>query len=39
MFDRFHVVKLMNEKITRPRRQLCRELTSPLERKAAKGTR
>jgi Transposase and inactivated derivatives len=39
VFDRFHVVKLMNEKITQIRRQLFRELTSPLERKAVKGTR
>ncbi|CCH49906.1 transposase (fragment) [Pseudodesulfovibrio piezophilus C1TLV30] len=38
VFDRFHVVKLMNEKITQIRRQLFRELTSPLERKAVKGT-
>ena len=39
VFDRFHVVKLMNEKITQIRRQLFRELTSPLEKKAIKGTR
>jgi transposase len=39
VFDRFHVVKLMNEKITEIRRNLFRELTSPLEKKAVKGTR
>lgn len=37
VFDRFHVVKMMNEKITEVRRQLFRELTSPLEKKAVKG--
>ena len=39
VFDRFHEVKLRNEKITQIRRQLFRELTSSLERKAVKGTR
>jgi transposase len=39
VFDRFHVVKLMNEKITQIRRQLFRELSSPLAKKAVKGTR
>ncbi len=39
VFDRFHVVKLMNEKITDIRRQLFRELSSPLEKQAIKGTR
>lgn len=39
VFDRFHVVKLMNEKITQIRRQLYREITSPMEKKAIKGTR
>ena len=33
------MVKLMNEKITLIRRQLFRELTTTLERKAVKDTR
>lgn len=39
VFDRFHVVKLMNDKITQIRRQLFRESSSPMEKKAVKGTR
>lgn len=39
VFDRFHVVKLMNDKITQIRRQLFRERSSPMEKKAMKGTR
>ncbi|WP_419786521.1 ISL3 family transposase [Pseudodesulfovibrio sp.] len=39
VFDRFHVVKLMNEKITQIRRQLFRGITFPIEKRAVKGTR
>ena len=39
VFDRFHVVKLMNDKITQIRRQLFRKISSPMEKKAVKGTR
>ncbi len=38
IFDRFHGVKLIHAKVTQIRRQTFRELTSPLERKAVKGT-
>lgn len=39
VFDRFHVMKLLNEKLTELRRQLHREATGPLEKKALKGIR
>lgn len=39
VFDRFHVVKLMNDKLTKLRRQLFHELNSPLQREVLKGTR
>ncbi|CCH47531.1 ISL3 family transposase [Pseudodesulfovibrio piezophilus] len=39
VFDWFHVVKLMNEKITQIRHQLFRKLASPLERKEIKVAR
>ena len=39
VFDRFHVVKLMNDKISQIRRQLFREISSPMEKKAVKGIR
>jgi transposase len=39
VFDRFHVVKLLNQKLTQLRRQLYRQATSDLKKKALKGTR
>ena len=39
VFDRFHMVKLMNEKLTILRRDLYRELTDGLQRDALKGIR
>jgi transposase len=39
VFDRFHVVKLFNEKLSAFRRQLYHELSSESERKILKGTR
>lgn len=39
VFDRFHVIKLFNEKLTALRRQLYREATSDRKRKVLKGTR
>jgi transposase len=39
VFDRFHVVKLLNKKLTQLRRQLYRQATSDLKKKALKGTR
>jgi transposase len=39
VFDRFHVIKLFNEKLTALRRELYREATSDRERRALKGTR
>jgi transposase len=39
VFDRFHVVKLINEKLTELRRQLFREATDMLQKKVLKGTR
>lgn len=39
VFDRFHVVKLFNEKLSAFRRQLYHQLTSESERKILKGTR
>lgn len=39
VFDRFHVVKLMNERLTDIRRELYHELTSQYDRNILKGTR
>jgi transposase len=39
VFDRFHVVKLMNEKLSDLRREMYHELTDKLHRKVLKGTR
>lgn len=39
VFDRFHVVKLFNEKLTQLRRDLYREATDLLEKNVLKGTR
>jgi transposase len=39
VFDRFHVVKLFNEKLTQLRRDLHREATDKLQKKVLKGTR
>jgi transposase len=39
VFDRFHVVKLFNEKLTELRRALYREATDVLHKKVLKGTR
>ncbi len=39
VFDRFHVVKLLNKKLSQLRRQLYRQATSDLKKKALKGTR
>jgi transposase len=39
VFDRFHVVKLMNEKLTDLRREMYHELTDKMHRKVLKGTR
>lgn len=39
VFDHFHVVKLMNEKLTALRRDLYREATEQLEKDVLKGTR
>ena len=39
VFDHFHVVKLMNEKLTKLRRDLYRELTEGLGREVLKGVR
>lgn len=39
VFDRFHVVKLLNQKLTQLRRQLYRQATSDLKKMALKGTR
>ena len=39
VFDRFHVVKLMNEKLTELRRQLHREAVDKLHKQVLKGTR
>jgi transposase len=39
VFDRFHVVKLMNEKLTDLRRQLYREATTLMQQAVLKGTR
>jgi transposase len=39
VFDRFHVVKLFNEKFSRFRQELWREAEGPLQKKVLKGTR
>lgn len=39
VFDHFHVVKLMNEKLTEVRRKLFRELQGPLDKDVIKGSR
>jgi len=39
VFDRFHVMKLLNEKLTELRRDLFREAAGPLEKKVLKGIR
>jgi len=39
VFDRFHVVKLFNEKLTQLRRELYREATDLLQKDVLKGTR
>lgn len=39
VFDRFHVVKLLNHKLTQLRRQLHRQATDDLKKKVLKGTR
>ena len=39
VFDRFHVMKLLNEQLTELRRQLYREATDRLDRQVLKGIR
>jgi transposase len=39
VFDRFHVMKLFNEKLTELRRALYREATDKMQKKVLKGTR
>jgi len=39
VYDRFHVVKLFNEKLSDLRRELYREATDQLEKQVLKGTR
>jgi transposase len=39
VFDRFHVTKLLNEKLTELRRQLYREAVGPLHKQVLKGIR
>lgn len=39
VFDRFHVVKLLNHKLTQLRRQLYRQVTDDLKKQVLKGTR
>lgn len=39
VFDRFHVVKLFNDKLSDLRRDLQREAEGPLQKKVLKGTR
>jgi transposase len=39
VWDHFHVIKLMNEKLTQLRRQLYRQATDDLQKKVLKGTR
>ena len=39
VFDHFHIAKLMNEKLTKLRRDLYHELTDKLQKYVLKGTR
>lgn len=39
VFDHFHVIKLVNDKLSNLRRQLFNEATGPLQKKVLKGTR
>jgi transposase len=39
VFDRFHVAKLFNDKLTELRRDLHREAVGPLQKRVLKGTR
>ena len=39
VFDRFHLVKLLNEELSELRRELYREATDQLDRQVLKGTR
>jgi len=39
VFDRFHVVKLFNDKLSGLRREMQREAEGPLQKKVLKGTR
>jgi len=39
VFDHFHVIKLMNEKLTELRRDLYREATDLLQKDVLKGSR
>ena len=39
VFDHFHLIKLVNDKLTTLRRQLHRQATDTLEKKVLKGTR
>jgi transposase len=39
VFDRFHVIKLMNEKLTELRRDVYREAVDQMHRHVLKGTR
>ena len=39
VFDRFHIIKLFNEKLSDLRRQLYHELNDPFEKRLLKGTR
>jgi transposase len=39
VFDRFHVAKLFNDKLTELRRDLHREAAGPLQKRVLKGTR
>jgi transposase len=39
VFDRFHIIKLFNEKLSDLRRQLYHELNDPYEKRLLKGTR
>lgn len=39
VFDRFHIVKLLNEKLSELRRELYREAVDRLQKQVLKGTR
>ena len=39
VFDRFHVIKLYNDKLSELRREMHREAEGPLQKKVLKGTR